>query len=237
MSPLACPSCGASFRAADIDRSLGIASCHACNVVLDLRTRDAATDARLDVLTRPPPAALPLPEKFKVNDASGRLDISWRWFSPAHLFLAFFAVFWNGFMVMWFGIAIAQGEAVMALFGTLHAAVGIGVAYSALCGFINSTRITLEHGALTVKHGPLPWTGSGSWRREDLAQLYGEEVVSNGKNGRYTRYSLNAMLRDGRRVKLLKGLEERAQVIWLERTLESRMQIVDAPVEGELEKR
>jgi len=139
--------------------------------------------------------------------------------------------------VMWFGIAIAGRQPVMALFGTLHAAVGIGVAYSTLCGFLNSTRISLEHGVLTVKHGPLPWTGAGQWRRDDLAQLYAEAVVSSGRNGRSTRYSLNAMLRDGRRVKLLKGLEERAQVIWLERTLENRMQIVDAPVDGEIEKR
>ncbi len=237
MTPLACPSCGASFRASDIDRTLGIASCHACNEVLDLRTRDAATEARLDLLTRPPPAALPLPEKFKVNDASGRLEISWRWFSPANVFLAFFAVFWNGVVVMWLGIAIAGHQPVTALFGTLHAAVGIGLAYSTLCGFLNSTRISLEHGVLTVQHGPLPWTGSGSWRREALAQLYGEAVVSNNRHGKTTRYTLNAMLRDGRRVKLLHGLEERAQVVWLERTLENRMQIVDVPVEGEIDKR
>jgi hypothetical protein len=78
--------------------------------------------------------------------------------------------------------------------------------------------------------------GSGAWRKEDLAQLYGEEHVSRGKNGASVTYSLNAMLRDGRRVKMLKGLTERAQVLWLERTLEGRMSIVDVPVTGELQK-
>lgn len=206
---------------------------------MDLRNRTPADEARLDALTRParPPAALPLPEKFKVEETPGRLHVSWRWFSPVqHLFLAFFALFWNGFMVMWFGIAISQGQLPMALFGTLHAGVGVFLAYSVLTGFLNSTRIGLEQGVLTVKHGPLPWPGSGAWRKEDLAQLYGEEHVSRGKNGTSVTYSLNAMLRDGRRVKVLKGLTERAQVLWLERTLEGRMSIVDVPVAGELQK-
>jgi hypothetical protein len=42
------------------------------------------------------------------------------------------------------------------------------------------------------------------------------------------------MLRDGRRVKLVTGLTDKAQVRWLERTFETRMGIVDVPVEGEL---
>ncbi|MBL8919602.1 MAG: hypothetical protein JNJ54_12115 [Myxococcaceae bacterium] len=237
MTPLSCPSCGASYRTSDIDRTLAIASCHACGAVMDLKTRTPADESRLDALTRPaPPPALPLPEKFTVAETPGRLEVTWRWFSAVHVFLFFFALFWNGFLVLWFGIALAQGELVMALFGSLHAAVGIGLAYSVLTGFVNRTRIALEHGVLTVKHGPLPWPGSGEWKREDLAQLYGEQHVSRGKNGTTTTWSLNAMLRDGRRVKLLKGLTERAQALWLERTLEGRMSIVDAPVVGEMEK-
>lgn len=203
---------------------------------MDLRTRATADQARLDALTKPPPAALPLPEKFKVTNEPGRLDVRWRWFSPVHLFTAFFALLWNGFMVMWFGIAIFQGEAVMALFGSLHAAVGIGIAYLSLTGFVNSTRVSLEQGVLTIKHGPLPWPGSGSWKKADLAQLYGEERINRGRNGTTVQYSLNAMLRDGRRVQLLKGLTEKAQVLWLERTLENRLDIVDVPVAGELGK-
>lgn len=44
------------------------------------------------------------------------------------------------------------------------------------------------------------------------------------------------MLRDGRRVKLVQGLAEKAHVLWLERSFENRMQIADLPVTGELQK-
>lgn len=205
---------------------------------MDLRTRSGATNELVDALTRPaPPPALPLPEQFKVVETPGRLDVRWRWFAPVHLFLLVFALFWNGFMVMWFSIALAQGITAMALFGSFHAIIGIGVGYGALAGLINSTRISLEGGLLSVRHGPLPWVGAGDWKKEDLAQLYGEQRVISGKNGRRTTFSLNAMLRDGRRVTLVKGLTDKTQALWLERALETRLQIVDAPVRGELDKR
>lgn len=161
--------------------------------------------------------------------------MSWRWRSVATAFLFVFALFWNGFLVVWFSTAFASGTTEMALFGSIHALVGVGLAYSVLMQLFNSTRVTLEQGVFQVRHGPLPWLGGGSWKREDLAQLYGEQVVRNTKNGgRVFSYDLRAMLRDGRRVKLVTGLTDKAQVRWLERTFETRMGIVDVPVEGEL---
>jgi hypothetical protein len=234
---LACPGCGRSFRASEVDRSLGIATCGECGGVLDLRTRSAPTDEQLEALTRPAPPApmLPLPQRFQVEDAGGRFSVSWRWRSVATAFLFVFALFWNGFLVVWFSTAFASGTTEMALFGSIHALVGVGLAYSVLMQLFNSTRVTLEQGVFQVRHGPLPWLGGGSWKREDLAQLYGEQVVRNTKNGgRVFSYDLRAMLRDGRRVKLVTGLTDKAQVRWLERTFETRMGIVDVPVEGEL---
>jgi len=217
---------------------LGIAACHACGFVLDLRSRDPVADEALDRLTKAAPAAtsVPMPEKFVVDERPGRFEVRWRWFGFSHVFLGFFSLVWNGFMVMWFGTALIEKEPMMALFGSLHALAGLTVGYLALTGFTNSTRVSLENGQLTVKHGPLPWPGGGSWRRDELAQLYGEEDVRRGRNGVSIVYTLAAMLRDGRRVKLVKGLAEKAQVLWLERTFEGRMQIVDVPVTGEVRK-
>jgi hypothetical protein len=236
---LACPTCGRSFRASEVDHTLGIATCGACGAVMDLRTRAAATDEKLEALTRPPPPApaIPLPEAFEVQDGQGRFSVSWRWRSLGVAFLAVFALFWNGFMLVWFSIAIATSQWAMAAFGTLHALVGLFLAYSVVSQLLNTTRVTLEHGVLRVTHGPIPAPGGGEWKREDLAQLYGEQIERRTKNGgRVFSYDLNAMLRDGRRVKLVKGLTDKAQVLWLERALETRMHIVDVPVAGELAK-
>lgn len=236
MTPLACPSCGASFRASDLDRSLGIATCHACGEVLDLRTRSPADEARLDALTRPAPSgAVPLPQKFQVTDSGGQLEVRWRWFNAGHVFSLGFAVLWNAFMVAWMGGAILGKAWPMVAFGSLHALVGVGLAYWSLAGLLNSTRVRLSQGELRVTHGPVPWPG-GLWRREDLAQLYGEESASRRNNRTHLTWTLCAMTRDGRRHSLVKGLTEKAQVLWLERTLEARMNIVDQPVHGEMAK-
>lgn len=236
---LACPTCGRSFRSSEVDHTLGIATCGECGAVMDLRTRTAATDDQLEALTRPPPPppAIPLPEAFQVQDGQGRFSVSWKWRSLGVAFLAFFALFWNGFMVVWFSIAIASGQWAMAAFGTLHALVGLFLAYSVLSQLLNTTVVTLEQGVLRVKHGPVPALGGGEWKREELAQLYGEEIERRTKSGgRVYSYDLNAMLRDGRRVKLVKGLTQKGQALWLERALETRMNIIDVPVAGELPK-
>lgn len=207
--------------------------------MLDLRTRDRASSERLETLTRPETTApaTPLPGHFKVDDANGLLRISWRWFSPSAWLLTAFAIVWNTIVLLWLGVAVAGGNWGMLCFGSLNAASGIGIGYLAVSNFVNSTVVSLQHGVLQVKHSPLPWFGGGAWRREDLAQLYAEAHSGGSRNQRAPQFALCALLRNGRRVKLLGGLTERAQVLWLESTLERRLDIVDAPVAGEVDKR
>ena len=50
-------------------------------------------------------------------DLGTTLEIRRRWFTAAVLFLVFFCVFWNGFMIVWHGMAFASGAWFMSLFG------------------------------------------------------------------------------------------------------------------------
>lgn len=241
MNLLTCPSCGSSFRSSEVDPSLGIATCGACGTVVDLRTRAAATNDRLDALTRPPPPrpAVPLPEAFQVDERDGRFSVTWRWRKLESVVpFAFMAVFWNAIVLTSLFSWKGKQWSGDATFHLLFAALGVHLVYTAVTRLFNSTTITLEHGVLRVKHGPIPALGGGAWQRDDLAQLYAEEIVQLRRNRAESHtYDLNAMLRDGRRVKLIKGLKDKGQVRWLERTLETRMDIVDIEVEGELAKR
>lgn len=187
-----------------------------------------------------PRAAVPMPPRFTVEQGAS-LKITWRWFGPQFLFLVFFCVFWDGFLVFWYAAAFgmaatgsASGSAPMLLFPLLHVGVGIGLSYYTICGFVNSTVIEAGSGRLSVKHGPLPWRGNIDIDSSQFEQLCSEEMVHRGKNGVTRTYDVSAVDRDGVWRKLVKGLPEPAQALFLEQALESHLSIVDRPAGGEL---
>jgi hypothetical protein len=160
---------------------------------------------------------------------------SYRWFSPGFIFLAIFALFWDGFLVFWYSIATSQeAPLMMLLFPVVHVAVGIGVTYTALAGFYNRTLVCVGGGKLTIRHTPLPWPGNRELQAADLTQLYSEERIIRSRNGVQLKYQLNAITRENRKVALLRNLTAPDQVRFLERTIEESLGITNAPVQGEL---
>ena len=130
-----CKQCSTEIPAEHINLDRMIAKCTFCNSVFSFADQVGATVSaqpieKLDV---------PMPKKFKVNTLGGRLEIARKWFSSKFIALTFFTVFWDGFMIVWFGIALSQGIWIMAAFGTLHGAVGIGLLYYVLAGYLNKT--------------------------------------------------------------------------------------------------
>jgi hypothetical protein len=141
-------------------------------------------------------------------------------------------VFWDGFLINLYS-NLRGGATLAALFPLLHVAVGLGLTYSTLCGFVNRTHIIVTGDSLRVSHGPLPWWGNRTIPADELAQLYCEERIKSGRNGQSATYYLNALLKDGRKVKLLSGLPEPDQALFIEQRVEERMGIVDVEVGGE----
>jgi hypothetical protein len=180
-------------------------------------------------------AALPIPEHISMEQTMEGLRFSYRWFSPRFIFLAIFALFWDGFLVFWYSIAASQDAPLMMfLFPILHVAVGIGVTYSALAGFYNSTLVSVGGGKLTIHHTPLPWPGNCELQAADLTQLYSEERIIRSRNGVQLKYQLNAITSENRKLALLNNLTAPDQVRYLERKIEECLGIADAPVQGEL---
>ena len=137
-------------------------------------------------------------------------------------------------MLFWFGTAIARGIWPMAAFGTLHGAVGIGLSYYVLAGYINRTVIKVNRNMLTIKHGPLPWFGNKQLHSHDLAQLYCKECMHRHKNSSSCTYEVHAILKDGQHAKLVTGLDESEQALYLEQEIERFLRIEDQPVRGEM---
>jgi hypothetical protein len=235
---LECSRCGAPIASEDVHVELAIAKCAACHAVLDLMTRQTVDDGGAPAVHPRPRAPVPLPEEFDLRDSPRGLSVSWRWFSRTYLLMLGFCAFWDGFMVLWYALAIANRLVLMGLFGLLHAGVGVWLTYWTLAGLLNRTRVEVRGGVLSIRHFPIPWRGNRDLRARDIDQLFCAEETSHGRDGTdgaKVTYQLKAILKsDGHTMTLLSGLNDPQQALFLEQRLEEKLGIEDRPVGGEL---
>ena len=100
----------------------------------------------------------PLPQGLLVQHEADGLCLSYRWFSPKHLFMAAFCVFWDGFLVFWQNTALENPgpSNVLLWFPLLHVGVGIGSRLK---------RPTLHWRSSRRSRTTLGWRTSGSRAR------------------------------------------------------------------------
>jgi hypothetical protein len=226
---MCCKNCGASLQPENLSMQLLIARCPHCDAVFaiaDASRGESAAEAQ----ARQPVA---MPRQIQVLDQGYGLEIRRSWFTPMLFFLVFFCVFWNGFMVVWHVISLSTGMWLMSGFGLLHTAVGMGLVYITIAGFVNQTVIRVGQGMLSVQHGPLPWFGNKTVPSHQIKQLYCKEHVQRSENSNSLTYSVEMILDHGRET-LVKGLQECEQAIFIEQALERFLKIEDKPVSGEL---
>ncbi|HEY7770152.1 MAG TPA: hypothetical protein VIB55_18445, partial [Longimicrobium sp.] len=91
-------------------------------------------------------------------------------------------------------------------------------------------------GHLSVRHGPIPWTGNRELPADALEQLYCQEHVTHSRNGGTTiRYSVQAIGKGSRRkITLVSGLTDRDQALFIESQVEQKLGITDRRVTSEM---
>lgn len=225
---LLCPSCGALIRAEDMNLDRMVAKCRDCHAVFDFVPEGKAASRRQRTV-------VDMPKAITLDAMGPELTLTRRWYSPKFIFLVVFCAIWNGFLVTWYTLVTAGGAPlVFKLFPLIHVAVGVGLSYFTLCGFLNKTRIVVSGESLRVRHGPLPWPGSREVPTRELAQLFTVEKISRTKNGESRDYQVQARTRGGGDVKLLTGLPEVEQALFIEQQLEAYLGIRDEAVMGEV---
>lgn len=224
---LYCPTCGSAIPAADMNLESMVAKCAACNAVFrfDGELAPAAPREELPV---------PLPNGVVMEQNGSELQITRRWLSAKFFFLVFFCLVWDGFLVVWFGIALASKIWMMAAFATGHALIGLFLSYYTVAGFLNRTRIGVSHAQIAVRHGPLPWWGNKRLETSDVAQLYCKETITRSRGTTNASFSLHAMLRSGGEQKLLADLDNSEQALYFEQEIERYLGITNVPVRGEM---
>ncbi len=251
MSKLACLECDSPISAENMELSLMIAKCPSCDSVFSFADEVghsegevlARATAGVPAATAPDPSRPLTPRDHKVRELDGPggsgLLLEVPWFAWHYVPLALFALMWNGFLVVWYTIAfgaVAAGEsaaAVMLCFPVLHLAVGIGVGYTALAGFLNKTVVSVSGTGIAVTHGPLPWRGNVKVPASGLSQLFVQTRVVRSKNSSRTVYDLHAELGSGEQVTLCRAMADLASARYLEHRVEGWLGIEDRAVPGE----
>jgi hypothetical protein len=234
---LSCEACHAPLEAGDVDLRRGIATCRYCKAVMRFdalaATAAASVAAESDITKRP---EIGLPAGISVEDWGGDLRIVRRWFTPGAFILVFFCITWDSFLIFWYTTAIGVGAPwIFKVFPVAHVAVGVGLTYLTIACFVNRTIITVQGGQLGIRHGPLPWIGNQTLDTTQISQIYTRQHVRNSQNGtQQSTYRLHAVTTDGRNLKLLSGLMDEEQALYIEQRLEQQLGIDDRPIDGEL---
>ncbi len=174
-------------------------------------------------------------KKLEMFEDQYGLHFSFSWMTTATYFLAFFAVFWNSFLLFWYGSAFATGAPMLFfLFPLLHVLAGIAITYFAITNFFNKTKIDLIGDQLTIKHGPIPWfKGDQEVNINDIQQFYVKEISKKNDDTVSFNYGVWAMMRNGTRLDLTKGVNmESDYALIVEQKLENYLGIQDQPVKG-----
>jgi hypothetical protein len=228
---LQCPSCASPYGKESLDEAHGVLACSHCGALATMPGSEARGAA-----TRP---KVPMPASITLERGELGSTARWRWFTPLFVFLAFFCVVWNGFLVFWYaGVASSDDAPLIALlFPLTHVAVGVGLGYFTLAGFVNSTRLSANKRELVVRHGPLPWLGNRRVPAADVDQLYCKRKIHRGKNGSTsTSYELWMATKAQRSFKLVGLAHSDEQVLFLEQWVEEALGLADRPMAGELER-
>lgn len=190
----------------------------------------------------------PMPAGMTVEIDGKDLVIRRSWFTWMAIFLLFFSLFWNGFILFFLVVVVGIGAAAANQAGPaglialvflavplLFGAIGICLMYYTLCLFVNSTTIRVDHAELSVSHGPLPWWGNVVYPRSDVVQLFCIERVHYGRKGGISfTYDVEIITRGNVRYSLVSTLPDMGQALFIEQQLERHLGIQDVPVAGEV---
>ncbi len=224
-----CPHCSRTITAADINVQTSIAKCGYCNAVFGFADKVPGAAAGSSKRT------VEMPKNYTMGNEGVDLVITRRWLSKKYVVMLVFCVFWDGFLVFWYTVALTKaGPLIMILFPVLHVAVGGFLTYFTLAGFLNRTKITVNTGQLRIKHYPLPWPGNKVIQRQELEQLFCEETMHSSKNSTSYTYSLQAVTVGGGRMKLISGMDKPEDALFLEQKIEGFLGITDRSVTGEM---
>lgn len=226
-----CPQCGQEVASADVNVQALVAKCAACGQLFGFAEQVPG------VVSSParPLTTLPAPEGFRRDEDANHLVISYRWFTPAAFMLLFFCITWDSFLVFWYFMAFTQnGPLIMKLFPIAHAAIGVLLTWTTLAMFLNTTTIDVDYERVHVRHLPIFWPGARHVPAGEIVQIYCDRSIRTTRTGQTETCNVNVKTIDGRKIRLVSGLDELDKALFIEQEIERFLGIADQHVPGEV---
>lgn len=225
---ITCKHCGAKIPSADIDINQLMPKCPKCNAVFSIAQlvdgKSAHSPERLET---------PMSRGLAVESGMGNLKITRTWLTPSIFGLTCFCLFWNGLLAVWYWVTLTHRWWGMTIFVTIHALIGLAVAYIVLSNYINKTFIEVDSRGVEIHHGPLPPFGRKRLESTEIKQLYTKEGLSDRRSGT-TIYEVRAVTYGDRDEIVVFGLPDPSQALYIEQEIERALGIKDRPVPEEL---
>jgi hypothetical protein len=219
---LTCPSCGGRIKVSANPTHYKCEFCKNEHVVVP--------DSKLAAAQKQKRPEIAMPGGMFVDYGAQSLHIERRWFSMKYVPMAFFCVAWDAFLIFWYSMAFTANPGwIFIVFPIAHVAVGVGLTYSTLAGFLNSTKVDVDSQFVSIAHGPMPWLGDRTIATGDVKQFYTKE--DRGEKG--STFDLYLMTKDNKSIKMIDGMDSVDAGLFIEQQVESWLQIDDQPVAGE----
>jgi hypothetical protein len=227
---LSCPKCNHFISGKDINIEKTVARCGHCAHVFGFAHDSATGSLQPEVL---------VPEGLEVlklkSEVEFRLDWRKTTSSGGRKFMLVFTLLWNLILLPFVLSIILSGAWGILLFLSIHLAVGLGFMYSLASIYLNKTVVSVSQRRIRINTTPLrsPFSGAREINTEDVKQLYVSKYTQSRTNGvpNYA-YALYALLRNGQKITLVRGMNEETQR-YLEYEVESYLDIRNALVPEE----
>ena len=228
IDPLQCPVCRNSVGPEDMNLERSTVQCPHCYHVFGFGHDPTTGQLRAELLQ---------PEGVEVLKLRSELDIRLKWVYTtsawSRKFFVLFTSVWNLLLLPFVLAAVISGEWIILLFISLHLLIGIGLVWYLLAIYFNVTELSVTRDRIRLRSGPLRML----WRKDvvidpaQVDQLYVSKYTEGTQNGspRHA-YALYALMRDGEKISLLRGMNEATQK-YLERELEAFVGIADRPID------
>jgi len=223
-----CNLCHQEVDSGKIDLEKGIAKCVDCNNVFDCRSQlEPTANIRRETIT--------LPSGIKLEKSDQWLHMEYRWLSSQLLYLTPFCLAWDTIPFFWTQESFPmENSQITILYGVIYLLLGVWLNYYCLAGFLNTTKISVTGGNLQVKDTPLTFLKNRKINHDDLDQLYAKEKMHKGRKIFWSSFEVHVITKSGEVYRLVGGLSDSEQALYIEQILEEHLGIQDRPVQGEL---
>ena len=229
---LDCVECGTPILARDININTSLAKCENCNSIFDFENEIRQWDRN-----RP---EIFMPEGLEVLKLQSELDmqISWMKAKPTKGFgfMTLFTFIWNLILLPIVFTSVMSGQFEILIGAGLHILVGLGLMGYIASVFVNTTDIVIDKRFLEISHRPikLPFFKKHKIPSQDIKQLYVTRYVASRTNGVPSHaYALYAILHNGKKIEILKGMNRETQ-LYIEQEIEDYLEIKDRNVKREV---